>query len=88
MSAAAANHPVRLTVYARTYCHLCEDMLAELKALSGELAIEVDVVDIDRDPELEARYGEWVPVLAHGETRICHYRLDPAKLTAHLSAFR
>ena len=88
MSASDASRPVRLTLYARTYCHLCEDMLAELKALSGELAIEIDVVDIDRNPELEARYGEWIPVLAHGETRICHYHLDLGKLTAHLSAFR
>ena len=88
MSASTANRPVRLTLYGRTYCHLCEDMLVELKALSGELAIEIDLVDIDRDPELEVRFGEWVPVLAHGETRICHYPLDLGKLTAHLSAFR
>ena len=88
MSASNANGPVRLTLYARTYCHLCEEMLAELNALRDALVIEIDVVDVDSDPELEARYGEWVPVLAHGETRICHYHLDPGKLTAHLSAFR
>jgi len=40
-----------------------------------------DEVDVDSDPELEARWGELVPVLvdAHGE-EICHYHLDEAAL--------
>ena len=77
-----------MTLYGRRYCHLCEDMLAALKPLAPEFGFEVDVVDVDEHPELEARYGEWVPVLTHGEVRICHYHLDQARLTAHLAAFR
>ena len=48
----------------------------------------VDWVDVDCDPALEAKYGEWVPVLTHGQTSICHYHLDPARLTAYLDSFR
>lgn len=80
--------PVRLTVYGRTYCHLCDDMLLALSDLRHALGFEVEMVDIDRDPELEARFGEWVPVLMHGDVEICHYHLDRARLTAHLHSFR
>ena len=88
MSAPAPKQTIRLTLYGRSYCHLCEDMLAALMALAPELGFEVEVVDLDRYPELEARYGEWVPVLTHGDIQICHYHLDRARLTAHLAAFR
>jgi hypothetical protein len=84
----AHRRGVRLTLYGRTYCHLCEDMLAALQPLAAQLGFTVDVVDVDSDPALEARFGEWVPVLVHGDTEICHYRLDAARLTAHLGSFR
>ena len=68
---------MRLTLYARSYCHLCEEMVEALRPLAGELNFTVEPVDVDSDPALEARYGERVPVLvdSHGE-EICHYVLD------------
>lgn len=79
---------VRLTLYGRAYCHLCEDMLAALDPFRERYGFVIDWIDVDTDPALEARFGEWVPVLMHGETRICHYHLDAARLTAHLESFR
>ena len=79
---------MRLTLYGRTYCHLCEDMRAALEPFRAHYGFEVDWVDVDCDPALEAKYGEWVPVLTHGQTSICHYHLDPARLTAYLDSFR
>ena len=46
----------------------------------------VEVIDVDADPVLEARYGEWVPVLEGQGRRLCHYRLDRAAVAAYLSA--
>ena len=38
-------------------------------------------IDVDADPELEARFGERVPVLTDAQgNELCHYRLDPAVL--------
>jgi thioredoxin reductase (NADPH) len=82
-----ARTPVPLTLYVRKYCHLCDDMLAELDSLRSTLTFTVDLVDVDADAQIEARYGELVPVLAHRETPICHYFLDRAALTAYLDAF-
>jgi thioredoxin reductase (NADPH) len=44
----------------------------------------LDVVDVDADPVLEARFNELVPVLMDGEHEICHWHLDIPALAAHL----
>lgn len=85
---AAGGPQVRLTLYGRTYCHLCEDMLRHLEALRPGARFEVEVVDVDSSAALEDRYGERVPVLAHGERELCHYFLDTAAVTAYLASFR
>jgi len=66
----------KLTLYYREGCHLCDDMLQALRGLQPCLGFELRVVDVDRDPDLQRRYDEWVPVLSHDEREICHYRLD------------
>jgi len=77
---------VRLRVYGRSYCHLCDDMVAELRALQDALGFEFEVLDVDAEPTLEARFGERVPVLvdAQGE-EICHYWLDADALRRRLA---
>lgn len=77
-----------LTVYAREYCHLCQDMLAQLESLREMLGFELKVVDVDSGPELAGRYGEWVPVLMGGDEEICHYFLDRTALDAYLAKIR
>lgn len=78
-----------LTVYGREYCHLCHDMVAALEALRPAHGFRLEVVDVDGDEALEARYGERVPVLAgEGGKEICHYRLDPAALDAYFGEIR
>lgn len=77
-----------LTLYARSYCHLCEDMLARLRELDSGQPFTVEVIDVDSDPGLEARFGLLVPVLMHGEHELCHYFLDKAAVTAYLATFR
>jgi thioredoxin reductase (NADPH) len=75
-----------LTLYFRDYCSLCHQMLAQLQPLRQQYGFDIQVVDVDADPELEARYNELVPVLMDGDTQICHWHLDEAKLAATLAA--
>jgi len=77
-----------LTVYGRSYCHLCEEMIEALRSLQDSSHFGIVVVDVDSDPMLERRYGERVPVLMHGERELCHHHLLPAVITAYLSNFR
>ncbi len=79
---------IELTLLSRGYCHLCHDMEAALAPLAEEFGADVTVLDVDADPALEARYDEWVPVLLHGETELCHHFLDVAKIREYLAGLR
>ena len=77
-------NPPTLTVYTRSGCHLCEDMLRELESFQRQHEFSLNVVDIDADSYLQLRYGERVPILAAGEQEICHYRLNTDLLLNYL----
>ncbi len=76
-----------LTVLSREWRHLCHDLIAQLEPLAAELGLAVRVVDVDADPELEARWDEMVPVLLAGDTYLCHYHLDEPAVRAHFGRF-
>ncbi len=77
---------VRLTLYGRTYCHLCEDMAAALREVQESLGFSLEIIDVDADPAMEARFGELVPVLTDPQgDEICHYFLDLGALQARLA---
>jgi glutaredoxin len=78
---------MHFTLYSRSYCHLCEDMLNALNALqTPEKPFSVEVIDVDADEALVARYDELVPVLYAdlSEPELCHYFLDEEKVRALL----
>lgn len=50
---------MNVIVYTRQGCHLCEDAIALLQ----HYGLRVELVDVDEDPELVARYNECVPVV-------------------------
>jgi hypothetical protein len=78
------------TLYTRSYCHLCQDMLAALQALAPPgrpfLVAQIDI-DTASDPALLTRYDELVPVLFGDPQQppLCHYFLDPAAVQAYLA---
>lgn len=76
------------TLYSRSYCHLCDDMLAALTALQdGAQAFTIEVIEVDADPALVARFDELVPVLFGdlAAPELCHYFLDGEAVTAYLA---
>jgi glutaredoxin len=54
---------IRLTLFSRPDCHLCEEMRREVDDLLSGRPHEWEVVDVDSDPDLLRRYGDSVPVL-------------------------
>jgi hypothetical protein len=76
-------HAMHFTLYSRSYCHLCQDMLDALMRLqTPERPITVDVIDVDADDALVARFDELVPVLYAdlSQPELCHYFLDEARV--------
>ncbi|MFN3986548.1 MAG: glutaredoxin family protein [Rhodocyclaceae bacterium] len=82
-----AHRSTTLTVMSREWCHLCHDLIDRLRPLASELGWEVEVVDVDRHPKLEARWDELVPVVLAGDVELCHYHLDEAAVRAYCGRF-
>ncbi|HTR10418.1 MAG TPA: glutaredoxin family protein [Paraburkholderia sp.] len=74
----------QLVIYGRAWCHLCEEMRVALEPVAAAAGARLDVIDVDSDPELQARYDELVPVLVCDGIELCHYRLDEARVRAAL----
>jgi glutaredoxin len=75
------------TVLSREWCHLCHELVEQLAPLAAEFGWSVEVIDVDRHPELEARWDELVPVLLVGDIELCHYHLDEAVVRAYCRRF-
>ncbi len=76
------------TLYSRSWCHLCEDLLTALRSMTGE-SVRIDVIDVDADPLLVEQYDELVPVLVghwpgQSPEQLCHYHLDEAAVRRFL----
>ena len=59
-----------------------------LMPLAKEIGFAVEVLDVDASADLEARYDQWVPVLLHEGSDLCHYFLDEAKVRDYLGKIR
>jgi len=57
---------MRVTLYSKSDCPLCDEARAALDSLQGEIPHERIEVDIESDPSLLALYGEAVPVVQVG----------------------
>ena len=76
-SPAASIRNPRVVLYHAEGCHLCERARAQLAALRAELGFELEEIDIGGDPELEARYREWLPVVEIEGVRAFVYYVQP-----------
>lgn len=80
------SEPVGITVYSRNNCHLCGVALNRIESVSAEMGVAVDIeeIQIDDDPELEAEYGDRVPVVYVDDTLEFTYTVDTDALAATL----
>ena len=76
----------QVVIYTRDGCHLCDEAKEKLLLLQQRVSFQIEFVDIDNDPELQARYNEEVPVIfVHGK-KAFKYRLDAAQFLRKLQA--
>jgi glutaredoxin len=71
---------VRITLYTRRGCHLCEDAKATILASLSRGEYTLEEVDIDLDSDLRARYTNDVPVVAIDGAESFWHHVDPAEL--------
>ena len=74
----------RVTVYTRFGCHLCEEAERVLRTEQATGGVALELVDIDRDPELVRRYGVRVPVVAVDGEELFEYEVPVDLLRVRL----
>ena len=87
------SRPRRVTVWSRTGCHLCEEMVAQVRRLADERRVEVhllveDVDDARHDPALREELTSQVPVLEVDGERVGRWSVTDAQVLAALRARR
>ena len=75
-----------VTVYSHPDCHLCEEAMAVLQRLSGELEFELAEYDISADDALQRAYFERVPVVLLDGEEICEYVVDETAVRERLES--
>jgi hypothetical protein len=75
---------IRLTLITRRDCHLCEEMAAVIDDVRGTFPVELEVRDVDADPDLLRQYSDEVPVLLIGGRKAFKYRVTARDLTRRL----
>ena len=75
-----------VTVYSHPDCHLCEEAMAVLRRLGGELGFDVAERDITGDDALHRAYFERVPVVVLDGEELCEYFVDEAVVRERLES--
>jgi len=77
---------IRVVLYTKARCSLCEDMKAEMKKAGVEALYTLDEVDIEKDAELFSRYRYDIPVLCINGVEAFRHRLKPDEFKAYLTS--
>ncbi|MGB0120822.1 MAG: glutaredoxin family protein [Solirubrobacterales bacterium] len=76
---------VEVTVHSQPGCHLCDEAIAWLEGIKGEYpAMEITVLDINRNDESLKRYLERIPVVEINGTVVSELVLEEDSVLEHL----
>jgi len=76
---------IALTIYSRPGCHLCDEMKAVIQRVAARVPIELETVDVSTNADLDARYGQEIPVLLIDGRKAAKYRLTERELEERLA---
>ena len=76
-----ASTPRSVRLYHAQGCHLCD----RARDVLDRVGAPYETIDITDDPDLEARYREWLPVVEIDGQRAFVYHVDEGALRRKLS---
>ena len=74
----------RLQLLTRAGCHLCEAAAETLTRIGAEGGLVPQEIDVDTDPELQAEYGDRVPVVLLDGREHSYFTVDVDRLRRDL----
>ncbi len=75
----------RLQLLVREGCHLCLTARETLERLGAEVGEVPTEIDVDTDPELQAEYGDRVPVVLLDGREHSYFTVDVDRLRRDLN---
>jgi hypothetical protein len=79
---------VRVTLFGKPGCHLCDDARAVVAAVAEEEGVGWEERSILDEPVLQQEYGELIPVVHVDGVQHDYWRVSPERLRAALRAGR
>ena len=70
----------KLVLYSRPGCHLCQEAKATLELVRREIPFDFQEVNVESSTELQAEFGDQIPVLFVDGQKRFKYRMDLKKL--------
>lgn len=70
----------KIKILSKPHCHLCDEAKETIERVTNQLPIEVEVIDIEKDPELFKQYQYDIPVIFLNDRKIFKHRVDGQKL--------
>jgi len=77
---------MRVTLYTRAGCCLCDDARQVLAAARARAAFDLEEIDIDHHPEWRALYNDEVPVIAIDGRKAFKYKVTMDEFLKRLKA--
>ncbi|MGA8267996.1 MAG: glutaredoxin family protein, partial [Candidatus Acidiferrales bacterium] len=71
-------------LYTREGCHLCDSAKIAMEPILKESGAHLREIDIDRDPVLQRRYTDDVPVIFIGSREAARHKIDPEDFRSKL----
>lgn len=68
--------PIRIEIYSRPGCHLCDDAKTAVERAGARYNLELRVTDVDRSADLARRYGDDIPVVFLNGEEVFRHRVD------------
>jgi glutaredoxin len=79
---------MRVTMYSSSGCHLCDAAGDVIRRVRNRRGFEFEVVMIDGDPDLEARFRSEIPVVHINGRFAFRYRVDAIELVREIEGAR
>ena len=79
---------LKLTLYSRSDCCLCDEMKAVIRQVAATTSFDLEEISIDTSGQLQALYGDQVPVLFVDGRKAYKYRVTADQLSKRISRKR
>ena len=76
--------PIKLQLYTKSDCPLCDKAIVVLEEIAQEFSIQVEEIDITVSMGLFTKYKNAIPVLEMDGKRLFGHRIDAAVLKRRL----